>query len=290
MRGDRIGIVGANGAGKSTLIKIICGQLNPTEGKIKLGSKLEIAYFDQLREHLDMEKNLIDNVCGGQEFIEIDGKRKHAISYLGDFLFTPDRVRTPAKALSGGEQNRAILAKVFSKPANVLVLDEPTNDLDIETLELLEETLSNFKGTVLLVSHDRKFMDNVITSVMVFEDDGNVKEYLGSYSDWVQHGGKLLDVDVNPKASANKHKNKVSPGTKQAVNYPLSNKKKRAIEEALALIEGLEAEQTALEKLMSDPNFYTSETNNIEETLKRTSAIKVELAVAYAKWESVENN
>jgi ATP-binding cassette subfamily F protein uup len=133
-------------------------------------------------------------------------------------------------------------------------------------------------------------MDNVITSVMVFEDDGNVKEYLGSYSDWVQHGGKLLDVDVNPKASANKHKNKVSPGTKYAVNYPLSNKKKRAIEEALALIEGLEAEQTALEKLMSDPNFYTSETNNIEETLKRTSAIKVELAVAYAKWESVENN
>ena len=290
MRGDRIGIVGANGAGKSTLIKIICGQLNPTEGKVKLGSKLEIAYFDQLREHLDMEKNLIDNVCDGQEFIEIDGKRKHAISYLGDFLFTPDRVRTPAKALSGGEQNRAILAKVFSKPANVLVLDEPTNDLDIETLELLEETLSNFKGTVLLVSHDRKFMDNVITSVMVFEDDGNVQEYLGSYSDWVQHGGKLLDVDVNPQTLANKQKNKVSPGTKQAVNYPLSNKKKRAIEEALALIEGLEAEQTALEKLMSDPNFYTSETNSIEETLKRTSAIKVELAAAYAKWESVENN
>ena len=290
MRGDRIGIVGANGAGKSTLIKIICGQLNPTEGKVKLGSKLEIAYFDQLREHIDMEKNLIDNVCDGQEFIEIDGKRKHAISYLGDFLFTPDRVRTPAKALSGGEQNRAILAKVFSKPANVLVLDEPTNDLDIETLELLEETLSNFRGTVLLVSHDRKFMDNVITSVMVFEDDGNVQEYLGSYSDWVQHGGKLLDVDVNPQTLANKHKNKVSPGTKQPVNYPLSNKKKRAIEEALALIEGLEAEQTALEKLMSDPNFYTSETNNIEETLKRASAIKVELATAYAKWESVENN
>jgi ATP-binding cassette subfamily F protein uup len=290
MRGDRIGIVGANGAGKSTLIKIICGELNPTEGKVKLGSKLEIAYFDQLREHLDMEKNLIDNVCGGQEFIEIDGKRKHAISYLGDFLFTPDRVRTPAKALSGGEQNRAILAKVFSKPANVLVLDEPTNDLDIETLELLEETLSNFKGTVLLVSHDRKFMDNVITSVMVFEDDGNVKEYLGSYSDWVQHGGKLLDVDVKPQALANKHKNKLSPGTKRAVNSPLSNKKKRAIEEALALIDTLEAEQTALEKLMSDPNFYTSETNNIEETLKRTSAIKVELAAAYAKWESVENN
>ena len=290
MRGDRIGIVGANGAGKSTLIKIICGQLNPTEGRVKLGSKLEIAYFDQLREHLDMEKNLIDNVCGGQEFIEIDGKRKHAISYLGDFLFTPDRVRTPAKALSGGEQNRAILAKVFSKPANVLVLDEPTNDLDIETLELLEETLSNFKGTVLLVSHDRKFMDNVVTSVMVFEDNGNVKEYLGSYSDWVQHGGKLLDVDVNPQASTNKHKNKVSPGAEQAVNHPLSNKKKRAIEESLALIESLEAEQTALEKLISDPIFYTSETNKIEETLKRAATLKIELSAAYASWEKVEKN
>ena len=290
MRGDRIGIVGANGAGKSTLIKIILGQLAPTEGEVKLGSKLEVAYFDQLREHLDMEKNLIDNVCGGQEFIEIDGKRKHAISYLGDFLFTPDRVRTPAKALSGGEQNRAILAKVFSRPANVLVLDEPTNDLDIETLELLEEMLSNFKGTVLLVSHDRKFMDNVVTSVMVFESDGNVEEYVGGYSDWVRHGGKLLDVDVTPETSNNKHKTKATPVATQAAKRSLSNKEKLALQKALALIETLETEQTTLETLISDPIFYASEISKVEQTLKRTATIKIELSAAYAAWETLEQS
>ena len=290
MRGDRIGIVGANGAGKSTLIKIILGQLAPTEGEVKLGSKLEVAYFDQLREHLDMEKNLIDNVCGGQEFIEIDGKRKHAISYLGDFLFTPDRVRTPAKALSGGEQNRAILAKVFSRPANVLVLDEPTNDLDIETLELLEEMLSNFNGTVLLVSHDRKFMDNVVTSVMVFESDGNVEEYVGGYSDWVRHGGKLLDVDVTPETSNNKHKTKATPVATQAAKRSLSNKEKLALQKALALIETLETEQTTLETLISDPIFYASEISKVEQTLKRTATIKIELSAAYAAWETLEQS
>lgn len=290
MRGDRIGIIGANGAGKSTLIKIILGQIVPTAGEIKLGTKLEVAYFDQLREHLDMEKNLIDNVCGGQEFIEIDGKRKHAISYLGDFLFTPDRVRTPAKALSGGEQNRAILAKVFSKPANVLVLDEPTNDLDIETLELLEDILSNFKGTVFLVSHDRKFMDNVVTSVMVFESDGIVEEYVGGYSDWVQHGGKLLDVDVQSQTPNNKRKTKPPPKGKKDASQSLSFKEKRAIEQALALIETLEMEQAALDSLISDPGFYTSGSHKVEETLKRIAALKLELSAAYATWEAVEKS
>lgn len=290
MRGDRIGIIGANGAGKSTLIKIILGQIVPTAGEIKLGTKLEVAYFDQLREHLDMEKNLIDNVCGGQEFIEIDGKRKHAISYLGDFLFTPDRVRTPAKALSGGEQNRAILAKVFSKPANVLVLDEPTNDLDIETLELLEDILSNFKGTVFLVSHDRKFMDNVVTSVMVFESDGIVEEYVGGYSDWVQHGGKLLDVDVQSQTPNNKRKTKSPPKGKKDASQSLSFKEKRAIEQALALIETLEMEQAALDSLISDPEFYTSGSHKVEETLKRIASLKLELSAAYATWEAVEKS
>ena len=290
MRGDRIGIIGANGAGKSTLIKIILGQIVPTAGEIKLGTKLEVAYFDQLREHLDMEKNLIDNVCGGQEFIEIDGKRKHAISYLGDFLFTPDRVRTPAKALSGGEQNRAILAKVFSKPANVLVLDEPTNDLDIETLELLEDILSNFKGTVFLVSHDRKFMDNVVTSVMVFESDGIVEEYVGGYSDWVQHGGKLLDVDVQLQTPNNKRKTKPPPKGKKDASQSLSFKEKRAIEQALALIETLEMEQAALDSLISDPEFYTSGSHKVEETLKRIASLKIELSAAYATWEAVEKS
>lgn len=290
MRGDRIGIIGANGAGKSTLIKIILGQIVPTAGEIKLGTKLEVAYFDQLREHLDMEKNLIDNVCGGQEFIEIDGKRKHAISYLGDFLFTPDRVRTPAKALSGGEQNRAILAKVFSKPANVLVLDEPTNDLDIETLELLEDILSNFEGTVFLVSHDRKFMDNVVTSVMVFDSNGIVEEYVGGYSDWVQHGGKLLDVDVQSQTPNNKRKTKPPPKGKKDASQSLSFKEKRAIEQALALIETLEMEQAALDSLISDPGFYTSGSHKVEETLKRIASLKLELSAAYATWEAVEKS
>jgi len=290
MRGDRIGIIGANGAGKSTLIKIILGQIVPTAGEIKLGTKLEVAYFDQLREHLDMEKNLIDNVCGGQEFIEIDGKRKHAISYLGDFLFTPDRVRTPAKALSGGEQNRAILAKVFSKPANVLVLDEPTNDLDIETLELLEDILSNFKGTVFLVSHDRKFMDNVVTSVMVFESDGIVEEHVGGYSDWVRHGGKLLDVEVQSQTPNNKRKTKNPAKGKKDASQSLSFKEKRAIEKALALIETLEMEQAALDSLISDPGFYTSGSHKVEETLKRIAALKLELSAAYATWEVVEKS
>ena len=290
MRGDRIGIIGANGAGKSTLIKIILGQIVPTAGEIKLGTKLEVAYFDQLREHLDMEKNLIDNVCGGQEFIEIDGKRKHAISYLGDFLFTPDRVRTPAKALSGGEQNRAILAKVFSKPANVLVLDEPTNDLDIETLELLEDILSNFKGTVFLVSHDRKFMDNVVTSVMVFESDGIVEEHVGGYSDWVRHGGKLLDVEVQSQTPNNKRKTKNPAKGKKDASQSLSFKEKRAIEKALALIETLEMEQAALDSLISDPGFYTSGSHKVEETLKRIAALKLELSAAYATWEAVEKS
>ncbi|MDG1162673.1 MAG: ATP-binding cassette domain-containing protein, partial [Burkholderiales bacterium] len=232
----------------------------------------------------------IDNICGGQEFIEIDGKRKHAISYLGDFLFAPDRVRMPARALSGGEQNRAILAKVFSKPANVLVLDEPTNDLDIETLELLEEILANFKGTVLLVSHDRKFMDNVVTSVMVFEGDGKVQEYVGGYSDWVQHGGKLLDMSDTPEAQKSKQKNKTAPVVAQVAKRSLSYKEKLALEKALALIETLETEQSTLDTLISEPSFYSSEPSKIELTLKRTAAIKIELSAAYIAWETLEES
>ena len=209
-RGDRVGLVGPNGAGKSTLVKILLGQLQPDAGEINFGSKLEIAYSDQLRGQLDPRKNLIDNVCGGQDFIEINGKRRHAISYLGDFLFSPERVRTPVKALSGGEQNRAILAKLFSKPANLLVLDEPTNDLDIETLELLEEILLTFDGTVLLVSHDRDFMDNVVTSLLVLEGHGVVSEHAGGYSDWDARGGRLA------RSTENRRRNPLRPSRVQS--------------------------------------------------------------------------
>jgi ATP-binding cassette subfamily F protein uup len=303
MRGDRIGLVGANGAGKSTLLKILLGQLQPTEGKVKLGTKLEVAYFDQLREHLDLEKNLIDNVCGGQEYIEIGGKRKHAISYLSDFLFTPDRIRTPAKALSGGEQNRAILAKVFSRPANILVLDEPTNDLDIETLELLEDLLLGFDGTVLLVSHDRKFMDNVVTSIMVFEEDSHVREYVGGYSDWVRHGGNLSDFAAPQAGPAKDAVAKTIGGSAPAASaqpaaglgapQPAPKKKlsygeKRALESALKRIDELEAQQAKLEALISDPTFYEGESSQVNETLKEVASVAEALAQAYADWEALE--
>ncbi len=185
-RGDRIGLLGANGSGKTTLLKLLLGELQPSSGSIHIGTKLEVAYFDQLRHQLDLEKTVIDNLAEGREFISIDGQNRHVLSYLGDFLFSPQRARTPVKALSGGERARLLLARLFSKPANLLVLDEPTNDLDVETLELLEEVLLGFAGTVLMVSHDRAFLDNVVTSTLVFQGDGEVREYVGGYQDWLR--------------------------------------------------------------------------------------------------------
>jgi len=202
MRGDRIGFIGANGMGKSTLLKLLLGQVQPDEGSVKIGTKMELAYFDQLRSQLDLEKTVIENMAEGREFITINGRDRHVISYLQDFMFTPQRTRQPVKALSGGEQNRLILARLFSKPANVLVLDEPTNDLDMETLELLEEILLEFDGTILLVSHDREFLDNVVTSCIVFEGDGVVNEYVGGYADFIRHGGRL--PSLNKKSMADK--------------------------------------------------------------------------------------
>jgi len=202
MRGDRIGFIGANGMGKSTLLKLLLGQVQPDEGSVKIGTKMELAYFDQLRDQLDLNKTVIENMAEGREFININGKDRHVISYLQDFMFTPERIRQPVKALSGGEQNRLILARLFSKPANILVLDEPTNDLDMETLELLEEILLEFDGTILLVSHDREFLDNVVTSCIVFEGDGVVNEYVGGYADFIRHGGSL--PSVNKKYLADK--------------------------------------------------------------------------------------
>ena len=183
-RGDRVGILGANGAGKTTLVRIMLGELAPQTGVVRLGSKLKIAYFDQLRAELNLEKNIIDNLCDGRQFIDLNGKQQHVISYLGSFMFTPERMRTPVKALSGGEKNRLILAKLFSKSVNLLVLDEPTNDLDIETLELLEHQIAEFKGTVILVSHDRDFIDSIVTHLLIIDDNGKISEEAGGYSDW----------------------------------------------------------------------------------------------------------
>ena len=288
-RGDRIGIVGANGAGKSTLVKILLGELQPDSGEVKRGTKLEIAYSDQLRGKLEPEKNLIDNICGGQEFIEINGKRRHAISYLGDFLFSPERVRTPVKALSGGEQNRAVLARLFSKPANLLVLDEPTNDLDIETLELLEEILLNFDGTVLLVSHDREFMDNVVTSLLVVEGKGVVSEHAGGYSDWLARGGRLIEHGATPDKPEPKAQTAAPEAPKTAAKKrKLSYKEQRELDAMPALLESLEQRQKTLEATMSDANFYQREHTKVQDVIAQLAAVNSEMETAFERWAELD--
>ena len=276
-RGDRVGIVGSNGVGKTTVIKLLLGELTPDQGDVLLGTQLEIAYSDQLRGELDPEKDLIDNVCGGQQFIEINGQRRHAISYLGDFLFAPDRIRTPVKALSGGEINRAILARLFTRPANLLILDEPTNDLDIETLELLEEILLEFKGTIILVSHDRHFLDKVVTSLLVMKGDGEIEEQAGSYSDWEARGGQLaapvgsagssaLSSDVTSATGAIETADDSGPPEKTTAGAggdktpkkktKLSYKDQRELDALPAEIESLEARHAELLEIIAQPNFY----------------------------------
>ena len=288
-RGDRIGIVGGNGVGKSTLIKLLLGELSPNEGTVSIGTKLEVAYSDQLRGELDPEKDLIDNICGGQQFIEINGQRRHAISYLSDFLFTPERIRTPVKALSGGEVNRAILARLFTRAANLLVLDEPTNDLDIETLELLEEILLDFKGTVLLVSHDRHFMDSVVTSLLVMPGSGQIEEQAGSYSDWEARGGQIAE------SSLSKHSPSQTPSTKpdsslqptQTVPTAATEKKRklsyqeqRELKGLPAEIEALEQQHAALLAAISAPGFYEQTPEQVATTL--TTVTESEQALDHA--------
>ena len=284
-RGDRIGIVGRNGAGKTTLIKMLLGDIEPSTGQVKTGTKLQVAYSDQLRGHLDPDGTLIDNICGGQEFIEIDGKKRHAIGYLGDFLFSPDRVRAPTKVLSGGERNRAILAKLFTQPANLLVLDEPTNDLDIETLELLEEVLFEFSGTVVLVSHDRDFMDRVVTSLLVIDEQGNVEEQAGSFSDWEHRGGTLLStVDEarnTTKASKSSDQPKDNKTLRPAVLKPkLSYKEQRELDELPGLIASLEEQQARLETTTSSATFFNGDPVEVSKALEQLTQVGESLDTA----------
>jgi len=296
VRGDRIGFVGANGAGKSTLLKVLLGELIPQKGSVKLGTKMEVAYFDQLRNQLNPEQSLLDNVCGGREFITINGKDRHAISYLGDFLFSPERVRLPVKALSGGEQNRAILAKLFSKPANILVLDEPTNDLDIETLELLEEILLEFDGTVLLVSHDREFMDHTVTQILTFDGQGKISAHVGGYSDWVARGGKLQaeSQTTNPASSTSisdaepATTEKSSPSKTTAPKKKLTYKAQRELDSLPALIEELENRQSELETILGQADFYSQEKTAQQVTLDEMSALAEKLEATYARWEELD--
>ena len=290
MRGDRIGIIGPNGAGKTTLVRLLLGELPPDTGTVRLGSKLQIAYFDQTRAQLDPEKSVLDNLNQGSDRVTVNGRELHVISYLQDFLFAPQRIRSPVKSLSGGERNRLLLARLFMQPANLLVMDEPTNDLDVETLELLEELLNDYSGTLLLVSHDRAFLDNVVTSTLVFEGAGRIGEFVGGYQDWLGYrqrhpletgtgvtptavpaGSRASDTDVAPTASRKR-----------------AYKEQRELDQLPAKIEQLEQRQQALEQQIGDPAFYQQGSEPIAAAVAELAEVNSELEAAYARWEVLE--
>lgn len=297
MRGDRIGLVGANGAGKSTLLKLILGELQPQSGTVKLGTNLEVAYFDQLRDQLDLDKNAVDNIAGGREFIDIDGKSKHIFSYLSDFLFSGERARTPLRALSGGERNRVLLAKLFSKTANLLVLDEPTNDLDVETLELLEDILTEYTGTLLLVSHDRAFLNNIVSSVIAFEGRGNVIEYVGGYDDWIRQGGKWTQADELPAVVASEpviEPKKLDVGEPTSVKAPtklkkLSYKFQKEFDELPQKIELIERQLNALQTITGASDFYSQAPAMVEEKLQELAKVQKQLDDCFERWAELED-
>ena len=279
-RGDKVGFIGRNGVGKTTLIKLLLGELTAQQGTIKTGTNLNVAYFDQYRSALDEDKTVQDNVSGGRDMLEIAGKSRHVISYLQDFLFAPERCRQPVKALSGGERNRLLLAKLFTQPSNVLVLDEPTNDLDIDTLDLLEELLINYKGTVILVSHDRAFLNNVVTSTLVFDGSGTIEQYVGGYDDWLrqrktQQTAKIASPKVQSKSS--------TPSIK------LSYKDQRELDSLPAEIEGLEISISEISGKISEPGFYQTDRAAIEVVEGRLANAQKQLAESYARWELLEN-
>jgi len=280
MRGDKIGIIGPNGSGKTTLLRLLLGQLSPQKGKVKLGTNLEVAYYDQLREQLDGERTVAQNVCADSDTITINGKPRHIIGYLQEFLFSPTRARTPVKVLSGGERNRLLLARLFTKPSNVLVMDEPTNDLDIETLELLEELLLAYPGTLLLVSHDRAFLNNVVTSTIVLEGDGVIGEYPGGYDDWLRQRPEKVAPE---KAKAKPEKEKASPEKKPAVRK-LTFNEARELADMPSKIEALELEQKKIHDLFADMDFQKVDPARITEAKARIQALEEEMAKAYERW------
>lgn len=290
LRGDRVGIIGPNGAGKSTLLKLLLGQLKPTSGRVRLGTNLRIAYFDQLRAQLDPALSVRDNVAGGGDQVEIGGRSLHVLSYLKDFLFAPDRAQQPVAALSGGERNRLLLAKLFTQPANLLVLDEPTNDLDAETLDLLEDLLNAFDGTLLLVSHDRDLLDNVVTSSLVLEGGGRVTEYVGGYSDWQRQRREeaMGASDAAPRQKAGASKGARASGGRGKSLAKLSYKDQRALEELPQQIEALETELEALHARLGDPSLYQGPAQELTKTRARLAEVEAELAGCYERWEALE--
>jgi ATP-binding cassette subfamily F protein uup len=285
LRGDKIGLIGPNGSGKTTLLELIVGEIAPDAGRIRRGARIEIAYFDQLREQLDDDASLVDTISQGAEYIEIGGARKHVMSYLGDFLFRPERARAKVSALSGGERNRLLLARLFSRPANVLVLDEPTNDLDIETLELLEALLQDYTGTIFLVSHDRAFLDNVVTQSIVFEGDGVLHEYVGGYSDWLRQRPAAVTEQKPPrKPDAPRTTRQPQPQKTQKLTY----NETRELDTLPVAIAALEAEQADITRTLGDATLYKDEPQRVGALQKRYAEIETELMERLARWEDLE--
>ncbi|ADG14929.1 ABC transporter related protein [Paraburkholderia atlantica] len=295
MRGDKIGFVGPNGAGKTTLLKLILGELAPDEGNVRVGTNLQVAYFDQMRAALDLEKSLADTISPGSEWVEINGQKKHVMSYLGDFLFAPERARSPVKSLSGGERNRLLLARLFARPANVLVLDEPTNDLDIPTLELLEELLIDYDGTVLLVSHDRAFLDNVVTSVIASEGGGKWREYVGGFTDWQTQRDRSEQLALEAQKESSKEAPKEAATKESATgrnaqrSAKLSFKEQRELEALPKMIADLEAEQKAIGAQLEDGSVFAKDAREGARLTERYAEIDEELMIALERWDELEN-
>jgi len=289
LRGDKVGLIGPNGSGKTTLLKLILGEIQPDAGQVRLGTKLDFAYFDQFRAVLDEEATLADTISTGGDFVEINGARKHVISYLGDFLFPPERARAPVKSLSGGERNRLLLARLFSRPANVLVLDEPTNDLDIETLELLEELLQDYSGTLFLVSHDRAFLDNVVTQTIASEGEGVWKEYAGGYSDW-----QRVKTSAKSETAPARRGQKIDGRSKKAASATapakagLSFKEDRELADLQEKIDALEKEQKQITAALADAALYRDQPEQVKQLNLRFAALEKALAAALARWEQLE--
>jgi ATP-binding cassette subfamily F protein uup len=284
MRGDRIGIIGPNGSGKTTLIRLLLGELQPQSGEIKLGTRRELLYFDQLREQLDLDATVQENVGEGNDTVTVGGRQRHIIGYLQDFLFSPERARTPVHILSGGERNRLLLAKLFTKPSNLLVMDEPTNDLDSETLELLEDMLAEYTGTLLLVSHDREFLNNVVTSTLVLEGDGKVAEYVGGYDDWLRQRTLTNASAAGGAAARGREKQPEKTAARK-----LTFKEERELETLPDRIAALEAEQTTLHARLADPGFYKSAGTETAVINSRLAELEQELATVYDRWEELES-
>lgn len=292
-RGDRVGIVGPNGAGKSTLLKLLLGELEPSTGKVVRGTRLEAAYYDQQRARLDLSASVQDNVNDGNTFVPIGGENRHVSGYLRDFLFRPDQLRTPASALSGGERNRLLLAKLFARPVNLLVLDEPTNDLDLDTLELLEERIADFDGTLLLVSHDRAFLDRVVTSLLVLEGDGRVQEFIGGWTDYANWRALRQRNAAPPRETTSSRES--SPAAVRAKDSTpsrsrrLTFKEQREFDSLPATIESLETDKSELERAVADPAFYQRPQDEVRSALTRLQSLGAEIDAGYTRWAELES-